>query len=443
VVAVLSCVVEQEIVVMIAEEGARMAGWRRRSRLLLALACGAGLIWGGWAWWTDRRYQSALDEIESEIKAGRYGLACRDLQRLLSWKADPNGGIVYFLGSCELARGRTQAASEAWERVVPGSAFSEKAIRGRMQLFQQTGQLAAVERLINEAAEDRRNDRTALLVLLVPLYSQQGRIEEALRLLETRWEHLYEIGEGALDPAIGLLRTHIELTLKSTPLETIRTSLDQAAQLAPDDDRVWLGRANLAIRAAAYDEAERWLDACLRQRSEDLPVWRARLNWGIATNRIDAVQQAVKHIPATALHSLQIRRANAWLAARRGDVAIERVELQLLHEIDPSDRTALERLARLAEKDGRAVEAAELLHEEEEIDRIQARYVKLHERGQPIRGAVEMARLAERLGRRFEARAFLILAISEDPDREDLRRDLKRVDSDPERSPSLNEHRRA
>jgi hypothetical protein len=69
--------------------------------------------------------------------------------------------------------------------------------------------------------------------------------------------------------------------------------------------------------------------------------------------------------------------------------------------------------------------------------------VKLHERGQPIRGAVEMARLAERLGRRFEARAFLIMAISEDPDREDLRRDLERVDSGPERSPSLNEHRRA
>ena len=127
------------------------------------------------------------------------------------------------------------------------------------------------------------------------------------------------------------------------------------------------------------------------------------------------------------------------LAARRGDVAIERVELQRLHEIDPSDRTALERLARLAEKDGRSADAAELLQEAVEIDRIRARYVKLHERGQPIRGAVEMARLAERLGRRFEARAFLILAISEDPDREDLRRDLQRLDSAPERSPGVSD----
>ena len=38
-----------------------------------------------------------------------------------------------------------------------------------------------------------------------------------------------------------------------------------------------------------------------------------------------------------------------------------------------------------------------------------------------------MARLAEQLGRRFEARVFLTLAISEDPDREDLRHDLERL----------------
>ena len=113
-------------------------------------------------------------EIESEIMAGRYAIACRNLDKLLSWKADPDGGIVYLLGSCELARGRNQAAGEAWARVVPGSAFSERAIRGRMRLFQESGQLAAAERLINDAAEDPRNDRTALLVLLVPMLQPAG-----------------------------------------------------------------------------------------------------------------------------------------------------------------------------------------------------------------------------------------------------------------------------
>ena len=36
----------------------------------------------------------------------------------------------------------------------------------------------------------RGNERTALRVLLVPLYSQLGRLGEASRLIEDQWEHL-------------------------------------------------------------------------------------------------------------------------------------------------------------------------------------------------------------------------------------------------------------
>ena len=48
--------------------------------------------------------------------------------------------------------------------------------------------------------------------------------------IEDRWEHLNATGEGALEPAIKLVRQHIELTLKPTPVETIRAFLDQAAR---------------------------------------------------------------------------------------------------------------------------------------------------------------------------------------------------------------------
>ncbi len=87
---------------------------RRGWTLLLAFLFGAGLVSGGWAWWTDRRYKNAMEEIESEIVVGRYVIACRNLDKLLAWKADPNGEIVYLLGSCELARGRNPAAGAAW-----------------------------------------------------------------------------------------------------------------------------------------------------------------------------------------------------------------------------------------------------------------------------------------------------------------------------------------
>jgi enediyne biosynthesis protein E4 len=227
------------------------------------------------------------------------------------------------------------------------------------------------------------------------------------------------------------VRLHIELTLKATPVETTSAFLDQAARLAPNDDRVWLGRANLAIRTGAYDEAQRWLDACLRRRPEDVPVWRARLSLGVATNRADVVKQAMTHLPAAESIPAQVHRLKAWLAANRGDDATERRELERLLDCDPADSRALDRLAQLTAKDGQPAQAAALLGKKVEIGRLRARFAKLHDRKQPTRDAVEMAHLAEQLGRRFEARVFLTLASSEDPDRKDLRHDLQRLSSRP------------
>ena len=44
-----------------------------------------------------------------------------------------------------------------------------------------------------------------------------------------------------------------------------------------------------------------------------------------------------------------------------------------------------------------------------------------------MRDAEEMAGLAEQLGRNFEARVFLALAIEDEPERDDLRRELERL----------------
>jgi enediyne biosynthesis protein E4 len=403
---------------------------RRRWTLVLALFFAGALIWGGWAWWTRLRYRTAIAEIESKIASGRFALAARELVKLLAWKPDSDEA-AYLLGTCEQAQGRNQAAGQAWARVVPGSAFWRPAILARLRLYHESGQLAAAEQLICDAADDPRNDRTSFAVLLVPIFVEQGRLDEAERLVEAQWEHLNETGEAASEPAIKLVRLHIELTLKAIPVETLRALLEQRAALAPVDDRVWLGEANLAIRTGAYDAAERLLDACHKRRPQDVPVWRARLSWGIATDRIDVVQEALTHLPAAESNPAQLHRLNAWLSSKRGDFETERSELERLVAADPADRTALGRLAQLAEKDGQPARAAELLRKQAEIDRLKARYEKLYDRKQPFRDAVEMASLAEQLGRGLEARGFLTVAISEHPDREDLRRDLQRLCQSP------------
>jgi enediyne biosynthesis protein E4 len=54
------------------------------------------------------------------MAAGRFGMAARNLAKLLAWKPSSDEA-AYMLGICEQARGRPQEAAEAWTRVTPGS----------------------------------------------------------------------------------------------------------------------------------------------------------------------------------------------------------------------------------------------------------------------------------------------------------------------------------
>ena len=170
-----------------------------------------------------------------------------------------------------------------------------------MRLLNESGRLAEAERLVYAAAADRRNDKTAMLVLLVPVFSGLGRLNEAKGLIEDRWEHLNAHDEGRWSRRSICCVCTSSSTLNATPIESQRAFVDQAARRAPEDDRVWLGRANLAIRTGECDEAGRWLDACQQRRPDDFAVWRARLNWGVASNRIHVVEQAMKQPGATLL----------------------------------------------------------------------------------------------------------------------------------------------
>jgi len=394
--------------------------------LVLALVVTGVLSGCGWKWWESRRSRNAMTEIESEMAAGRHGIAARNLTQLMAWNPDSDQA-AYLLGICEQARGRNQAAAAAWARVTPGCPFSARAILARMSLFIDGGRLAAAEQLINDAAQDPRSDRSALRILLVPTFCQQGRLEEAQRLVVERWEHLRETGEAASELAINLARLHIELQWKRNPVDAVRASLEQAAKLAPDDDRVWLGRANLAIRTGNHDEADHWLDECQRRRPDDLPVWRTRLSWGMATNQVDVVRQALTHLPAIESTPAQVYRIGAWLAAKQGDHATERQALERLIAAEPADLTALRRLADLARRDAQPERVVEMQRRGAEIDRLSAQYLKLYDRNQPIRDAVAMADLAEKLGRPFEARIFLSVAAAESLNRDGRRRELERL----------------
>jgi enediyne biosynthesis protein E4 len=393
--------------------------------VLAILLAGLGVA-GGWRWWTNRKFRLAIAEINAQMAAGRRGMAARGLTSLLSSTPDPDR-VAYLLGACERSRGRADAADEAWARVTPGSSLSARANEARVSLRVDSGRLADAEQLINEAAIDPRNDGTSLYILLVPTYLSQGRLDDARGLIDARLRHLQQIGEQSSHTAIVLARLHFDIEQTSTPVETARAILERAGRQAPDDDRVWLGRANLAIQTGNLDEAARWLDACERRRVSDGPVSRARMRWAMAASQVVPVKEALRQLPASSSAPVEVHHMRAWLARQQGDQAVERQELELALAASPSDRFAIDRLSEMAKVAGQTQRLAELQQHQAEIERMTARYKKLFARNQPIRDSSEMGHLAEKLGRPAEARVYLGVAAAESLHREQARRELDRL----------------
>jgi len=394
----------------------------RRWGLVLVLAVllgGLGYVGCrlGRAW----RYRIALVEIHQQIQAERYGAAARNLAGLLAWEPGSDEAAC-LLGNCERARGRIQAADEAWARVPPSSRLAASAMLGRASVLVDQGWFADAERFLTHALEDPRIDGFELRQFLAPLYWNEGRTEEARWLVEANWESLNRADRGGSVQAIKieLVRLHLSLRMGMSSVEVVRDFLEHAARSAPDDDRVWLGKATLAIRQSELDQAEEWLDACLKRHPEDVPVWRARLDWAMAAGRVAEVRKAFGHLPAAESTPAQVHRLAAWLAARRGDAASERKSLERLIAANPGDGSALDRLTVLALRDGQADRADEFRRRKAQCDQLGLRYQKLFLRNQTVRDAEEMARLAEQLGHFFEAKAFWAVALAAEPAREDF-----------------------
>jgi enediyne biosynthesis protein E4 len=398
----------------------------RRTAVIVSVLVIGGLCWCGWRWWNVRRYQSAMAGIDDDMRHGRYATATRGLSALLDWSPGSDRA-TYLLGICEKAFGLPQKADAAWAAIGPNSTYSGRAIAGRTELFIEQGRFADAENFIMRTTDRLGSEGTARRMILIPNFVQEGRAEEAQRLIESRWQSLEANGEITVEQAVNLARLHMEMRWNVPPVETLRDYLDQVGRLAPDDDRIWLGRANLAIRAGSYAEGLRWIDDCLRRRPDDPAVWRARLDWSMRTNRLAEARAAVKHLPAELATTTEVHRISAWIASVCGDVDRERHELTVLVAEVPEDFQSLERLEKLEQQESANTAAAKPRRRRAEIERDQMRYRELYRRNQPARDAEEMARLAERLGHRFEAMLFLNAAIADEPDRADPRESLRRL----------------
>src|SRR5262249_22439138 len=150
--------------------------------------------------------------------------------------------------------------------------------------------------------------------LLSHIYQIEVRFDDVRPLLHA---HL-----AAADDPIGDLRQLSNYDLERLPYDGLKAALEQAGQLAPEDDRVWLGKARLALEDGRWDEAESWLSRC-RDAGADPAVWRTWLDWARGAGRPDEVLEAVRHLGPEHLDPGESLALRAWLHRQVGDTSGE------------------------------------------------------------------------------------------------------------------------
>ena len=244
-------------------------------------------------------------------------------------------------------------------------------------------------------------------MLLSGVYWRTGQRDRYQSLLQRDAERIRDPSE--------ILRSLWKDDVDPYPVDGFTLRLGKAKLSAPDDDRVWLGLANLATRAGRFEEAGDWLARCERARPEDRAVWRARLNWALAAGRPDEVVRAATHLPSEGFTQARVLELRAWMAARSGDRTAERASLEALIALEPANATAVARLADLAAQDGERQRLAELRRRKADIENARDDYRRLFNNSELAPHAAELARAADRIGRRFDAQAWWRIAAQRDP----------------------------
>ncbi|MDR3637913.1 MAG: FG-GAP-like repeat-containing protein [Isosphaeraceae bacterium] len=384
-----------------------------------ALAC-AGLSWALFGLVSDRRYHDGLERTRRQIALGRFAEA-RPWLAVAFARSSGDSQIAYLFGLCEQAAGRTDGARKAWASVTDSSSFAVAARRALAKLEVDSGRFADAEVVLEAVIGDGGPNANWARYQLSQLYFWEGRDDDQRRILRAGWEHSQD--------RAGDLRDLWLVDTATVLVDSTRNAVERAFRLAPDDDRVWLAQAHVATLAGRFGEAGARLDDCRRRRPGDPVVWRARLRWAVAADRFQDAAGTLAHLPADRFDPAAVAKLHVWFAARRNDPVAERASLERLVELNPGDTSALERLAVLAAGSGRADQAAQFRARKTEADHATDRYGRLIGTSGPITDFAELARLAESLGRWFDAHAWWTLLLLRNPDEPGARLSLNRLDA--------------
>jgi tetratricopeptide (TPR) repeat protein len=377
------------------------------------------------AWWQRHQFTMA----RSAIDRGEYAAALERLESLASsrigWIGSDDGALDYWLGQCRWRTGRRAEALVVFNRVPAGGEYGARAAVLAAEALLGEGRWRAAEERLERAMGGAGPGLEDVRSRLDQVYRMQCRIADAARLLR-------EGCARARDP-VAVLRAFWRTERGTPPFDTITKALDIGARLNPREDRVWLGRARVAMHTGQLAVAEDWLKRCTAARADE-PVWRAWLDWARAADRPETARLAVRAIGPKRLSPLERRNWRAWLAQREGDVQAERQALEAALELEPRNPAILSRLADLALQAGQAEKAAAWRKTKVEVDRDIDVYNQRLTGNEPldrVSDRLELGRLAEAISRQFDARIWYTLALRAEPGNALAKAALAHIDQPP------------
>ncbi|MFO0951926.1 MAG: FG-GAP-like repeat-containing protein [Isosphaeraceae bacterium] len=383
--------------------------WKRVVGSVVALVVASVAVTAARSWTYRNAFLRALAEADAGNNEAAAGHLAPLVDRPPMWDPVEPGRAPFLLGVCRWRLGRRDEALEAFARVPGSSPFGPDAAAYLAEGDLDRGRWRAAEDRLERAFRASAKPSTTLLAALERVYRMQARIGDAARMIRAKIED---------DPPAGLAALRdLWRTERGTPdVEAIARAQEIGSKLAPDDERVWLGRARLAIESGRLSEAETWLKRC-ETKNPDAPVWRAVLDWARVAGRPDQAARALRSLETVnepdALTDLERLTWRAWFAERAGDAAAEARALEGLITLAPRDTRWLARLAAVEPK-----AAAKMRERKAEVDRALDEYTQLMARPNPPQSVPELldsARLADAAGRPFDARVWRLAVLRLNP----------------------------
>jgi enediyne biosynthesis protein E4 len=372
-------------------------------------------------WWqqSERSAQRQRKNASDLLVQGRHATARRILIDLTERRPNDREAL-YLLGLCEQSLGQTERAEAAWKRIPSGTSQAALVALHHARQEQARGRLSRAEELFLEALKIPGPHRPFARWDLVQLWRLEGRIDEA--------RDLFRSGIAEHPEPAEALRILLKFDADAYPAESAGEQFAQALKLAPDDDRVWLGLANVALAQGRLDEAATWLDRCEAARPADQSVARARLAWALAADRPKAVVRALKTIPTTSSPEDRLLAAEAgvYLADKTQDDSVGREMLKRFESIFTKNPRTLDILAQKALAANDPARAAEyrLLRSKYEAD--WRAYIASITQPYPRNRASDLADRAKHIDRHFDQAAWNALAKTK-PESDEERKALQSI----------------